>query len=209
MMRKFGVLTLHRSSALCGVIALAVGLGACSNPVTEGIGNASSSLADRLSLGGSSARQQQAPIPAAVRDQNRPCPRAEIRDGTQTLRVYERGGEGDPGFVRYQGSIMKVARECVYSGDEIISVKFGVSGRVVIGPRGEAGTYSLPIRAAFLPRGGAPVWGELFNVSVTVNPGESSGDFVLVQQTAAYSIQPGERISNFTVFVGFDEQAAN
>lgn len=77
-----------------------------------------------------------------------------IRDGTQTLRVYERGGEGDPQFIRYQGSILKIARECTYSGDEIVSVKFGVSGRVVIGPRGAPGTYSVPIRAVFMPRGG-------------------------------------------------------
>ena len=184
--------------------ALALVLAGCSNPVTQGIGNASSGLAQRLSL--SNSNQQREAIPQAKRPDNRPCPHAVIRDGTQTLRIYERGGEGDPQFIRFQGSILKVARECIYSGDEILSVKFGISGRVVIGPRGKPDTVTLPIRAVFLPRGGDPVWGGLLKQPVTINPGESSSEFVLVQQTAAVTIKPGESFADYTVFIGFDEK---
>ena len=187
--------------------ALALALAACSNPITggmgqTGLGQAGGGLAERLSL----APRSDLKIEKRKRpEDDKPCPHAVIRDGTQTLRIYRKGGEGDPDFIRYQGSIMKVARECIYSGDEIVTVKFGISGRVVIGPQGETGTFNLPVRAAFLPRGGAPVWGELYQVPVTVNPGESSSDFVMVQQTAAYTIPPGENILNYTLFVGFDE----
>lgn len=170
-----------------------------------GSGNAGSGLAERLSLSRGSTNRE--PVPQRTRPDDRPCPRAVIRDGTQTLRVYERGGEGDPQFIRYQGSILKIARECTYSGDEIVSVKFGVSGRVVIGPRGAPGTYSVPIRAVFMPRGGKPAWSELFNQSVTIPEGDTSADFVMVQQTPAISIEPGRTVSDYTVFVGFDEKA--
>lgn len=187
--------------ALLSVFALA--LAGCSNPVTNGMGQVGGGLAERLSLG--SSRTDTKVERRKRPEEEKACPRVVIRDGTQTLRIYRKGGEGDPDFIRYQGSITKVARECIYSGDEIISVKFGITGRVVIGPQGETGTFNLPVRAAFLPRGGSPVWGELYQVPVTVNPGESSSDFVFVQQTAAYTIPPGENILNYTVFVGFDE----
>ncbi|MEZ5877818.1 MAG: hypothetical protein R3D43_08725 [Tepidamorphaceae bacterium] len=200
-----GVFSSLKFRGSLGACAIALTVVGCSNPVTQGIGNASSDLAQRLSL--SSSNQNQEPIPPAERPEIRACPRAVVRDGTQTLRSFERGAEGDPQFIRYQGEILKVARECTYSGDEIVSVKFGVSGRVVLGPRGAPDTFTLPIRAVFLPRGGAPAWGELYKQTVTVNPGETSADFVMVQQTPAISLKPGEKLTDYTVFVGFDEKS--
>ncbi len=180
---------------------------ACANPITDRIGEASSGVAERLGLSGEqSPSDEQAPPPVA-RGETRPCPQAIIRDGTQTLRVYEPAGEGDPDFVRYQGSITKVARECIYAGDEIVTIKFGVQGRVVIGPYGRPGTYSLPIRAVFVPRGGEPVWGQLYQVSVTIPEEGTNAAFQLVEQTAAYTIPPGTSMSNHAVYVGFDELA--
>ncbi|MFN0262627.1 hypothetical protein ACKTEK_02000 [Tepidamorphus sp. 3E244] len=179
-------------------------LAACSSPPAQGISNASSNLAQRLNLNSTSSSD---PIPKrAELEDARGCPRAVIRDGTQTLRVYERGADGDPEFIRYQGSIMKIARECTWSGDEIVSIKFGVSGRVVIGPRGGEGTYSLPLRVAFVARGEAPMWGDLFTQSVTIGPGQTSADYVMVQQTPGLTIPAGADVTRYLLYVGFDGQ---
>ena len=200
-------LTAWRLAGAAAAGALALGVAACSNPVTDRIGDATDGLADRLRLSGGGQGSNE-PIPPAPRPDTRACPSAVIRDGTQTLRIYETGGEGDPDFVRYQGSITKVARECVYAGDEILTVKFGVQGRVVIGPRGQAGTYSVPVRAVFVARGSEPIWGQLYQVTVTVPEGGSSGTFQLIEQTAAYTIPPGADLANHAVYVGFDELSA-
>ena len=79
-------------------------------------------------------------LPVASTDIN--CPPVEIAEGGESVRV----GGADNASVRYQFNIGDTARECDPAGPGQAALKIGVSGEVLIGPAGSAGTYSVPLR---------------------------------------------------------------
>lgn len=142
------------------------------------------------------------PPPVAAR-----CPSVVIREGTETYRVYDRGFEGDPGHVVYQGGVTKVARECEFIGPNAVRIKFGVAGRVVTGPSWANGPVELPLRAAFVKTGGEAVWSQLYNVQLVILPGDPTVQFTQVEENLYYEFPEGEHINNYVIYVGFDELA--
>lgn len=135
------------------------------------------------------------------------CPSVSVRDGTQTHRVYARGHEGDPAYLVYQGSISKTARECAFLGEQAVTMKFGIAGRVILGPQGQPGSFQLPIRVALVRPGGEPGFSELYRVAVTVPAGATSAEFAYVGEGVTYQIPPDAIINNHVLYAGFDEQA--
>ncbi|MEJ8571756.1 hypothetical protein [Microbaculum marinum] len=132
------------------------------------------------------------------------CPPVVIREGTETFRAYERGFEGDPAHVIYQGGITKVARECDFDGKNL-KMSFGVAGRVITGPKWNNGPINLPIRAAFVRTGGEAVWSQLYESQPVIAPGETVVQFVEVEQNMAHTIPDNDHVNNYVVYVGFDE----
>jgi hypothetical protein len=132
------------------------------------------------------------------------CPPVQIRQGTEALSIYERGHEDDATFARFQATIVKTARQCTIAGG-LLTVKVGVGGRVVAGPKGGAGTISLPLRIAVAKQfgGKAPLYSQLFKVAVTVSPPDFSGEFSQVYDQVSVQITPDDR--DLIVYVGFDE----
>ena len=86
------------------------------------------------------------------------CPPVEIRPGTETLIVYERGHDQDPAYIRFQGSITKTARECHTIGADTLTIKVGIAGRLTAGPKGGAGNFALPLRIAVIKQHGGNVF---------------------------------------------------
>ena len=188
-------------SAVLGAALLAVA--ACSGPSTQQQ-SSSSSVASRLNLPGTQTTDtSQSTAVAASPVRQRECPGAELRDGTQTERVYEPGREGDPQGVLYQAAINRVARDCIYGSDGSVSVRFGVAGRVIMGPLGVPGQRTVAIRAVLFTAETGPVWIELFTVTVDLATGRASQPFSLVQQTPATLIPAGDN-RPYRVIVGFD-----
>ena len=79
-------------------------------------------------------------LPVASQDIN--CPDVTVADGGAALRV----GGPENSSVRYQFNIGDTARQCDPAGPGQAGVKIGVSGQVVIGPAGQAGTFSAPVK---------------------------------------------------------------
>ena len=79
-------------------------------------------------------------LPIASQDIN--CPEVQVADGGAAPRV----GGPDNASVRYQFNIGDTARQCDPAGPQQATLKIGVSGEVVIGPAGSAGTYSAPLK---------------------------------------------------------------
>ena len=129
-----------------------------------------------------------------------------MRDGTETWRVYSSGHDGDPAYLVVQGSITKTARECAFSGQTGVSIKYGVAGRVLLGPKGSPGTFTLPVRAAFVRPGGEAVQSDLVRVSVTVPAGESRADFSHVSEGFSYDVPPEDIVNNYVLYLGFDQK---
>ena len=72
------------------------------------------------------------------------CPRFQVwsRDGYVT--IYEPGRVGDGLAVMHRGEITKTARECNIEPGRV-TVKYGFSGRVLLGQKGKTGRVSLPV----------------------------------------------------------------
>ena len=125
------------ASARIGLISLAVAaLGACS---TNG---GTDAIATSVSQPANAASSQPDFRPSSY------CPPIQIRAGTEEMITYERGHENDPSYARQLASIKNTARECGVSATGALTMKVGVRGRVVAGPKGGAGTMTLP-RIAF------------------------------------------------------------
>lgn len=133
------------------------------------------------------------------------CPRIEIRAGTESFTLYERGQEGETSAVRYQASISRTARECRKTQDGL-AIKVGVGGRVVAGPKGGAGSVTLPLRIVVTQRSTGVIYSELFNLPVSISPPALSADFSHV--VPQIPITATSQQKDFIIYVGFDDGKA-
>ncbi|MEP0323558.1 hypothetical protein [Bauldia litoralis] len=186
----------HRiATARNGLMAIAVvALGACS--ATDG-----PSL-----VSGAAPATPDATTTAAVPTQflkSSYCPPIQIRAGTEAMTIYERGHDNESAFVRQQASITKTARECRVAGNEL-AIKIGVSGRVVAGPKGGAGSVTLPVRVAVAKQigGAGPLYTNLFKVPVTLSAPTFGKTY---QEVFNVSVPVGPQDRDLIIFVGFDE----
>jgi hypothetical protein len=132
------------------------------------------------------------------------CPPVQIRPGTESFIVHERGHEGDPAFVRYQASITQTARECHAVGPDTLSIKVGVAGRLTAGPKGGAGSAALPLRIVVMKQAGSAVfYSEAFKLPVTVTAPTYAADYSQVIDQVTVKVGSGDR--DLIVYVGFDE----
>jgi hypothetical protein len=171
-----------------------------------GGGTASAAPIDRPSAGPSpSAKSQKTPLDIAKPPY---CPPLNIRAGTEAISLYDKGHDADPQYVRFVGSIMKTARECHQDGDTL-SVKVGVAGRVVSGPKGGAGTVTLPLRIAVTKQisdGKGPLYSKLFTIKVPVGPPSFDADYSQVFDQVNVKVGPEDH--DLLIYVGFDEGKA-
>ncbi|MCX7669843.1 MAG: hypothetical protein N2439_07215, partial [Anaerolineae bacterium] len=72
------------------------------------------------------------------------CPRVTIVSRDKDVTIYEAGRVGDALGVVHRGEITKTARECLIEGGRV-TIKYGFSGRVLLGPRGKTQTVQLPV----------------------------------------------------------------
>jgi len=132
------------------------------------------------------------------------CPPLQLRPGTESLPIYEKGHDGEQDYVRFQAAIYKTARQCSTSGDTL-TMKIGIDGRVVAGPKGGAGTLSMPLRIAVVKQSGGkgPLYSRLFKIPVSVSGPTFGADFSQVIENVSFKISPADH--DLIVYVGFDD----
>ncbi|MGI9386228.1 MAG: hypothetical protein ACR2OX_02245, partial [Methyloligellaceae bacterium] len=79
------------------------------------------------------------------------CPRFSVWPRDRLLTVYEVGRVGDALAIQHRGEITKTARECQIFPDKVM-IKYGFAGRLLLGPRGRPGRYSLPVKVHITDR---------------------------------------------------------
>ena len=121
------------------------------------------------------------------------------------LTVYEGGRTGDGLAIVHQGEITKVARECEFAPGQI-TIKYGFSGRVLVGPKGQPGIVQLPVTAFITDGNRERIQGETIKVDVTVPPDTPISYFSTVR-TIQFKLQEGARPADYKLFVGFDKAA--
>lgn len=135
------------------------------------------------------------------------CPNVTIRSGAAAWQVGD--GAGATG-IRYQGSLGQLARECAILG-ETMTMRVGVEGRVLVGPKGGPGNVNVPIRIALVQEGPTPkpVWSKFYSLPVNIPPGASQAIFSHVEDDLTFAMPvPVTALEKYVVFVGFDPRGA-
>jgi hypothetical protein len=137
------------------------------------------------------------------------CPSVEYRQGAATWAVNGPAAESSALSLRYQGSIIQTARECILTGNNL-TVKVGVQGRIIVGPAGSAGTINIPLRYALVREGLQPqtLWTKLFMVPVTIPPGDLNLTWFHVEEEMMVPRPPAQDLEGYVIYVGFDPDGA-
>jgi hypothetical protein len=131
------------------------------------------------------------------------CPELRVREGAEVVRRYEPSHIDDPEYVIWQASIGRTARECLYDTEGNLTLRIGVSGRVIAGPKGGPGTVEVPIGIVVEKYQEAELAAETLPLSVTIPP-QNSTTFSEVREITVTS--PGND-RDYLIHVGFGEKA--
>ena len=116
--------------------------------------------------------------------------------------AYRVGG-ADNASVRYQFNIGDTARECDPAGPGQASLKIGVSGDVVIGPAGSAGTYSVPLKIIVTNAADKKeVFSRTYKVEATTD-GVTAGAFRVVTEPIPLPMPTLQLADVYSITVGF------
>jgi len=128
------------------------------------------------------------------------CPELRVLDGAELLRRYERGHEDDADYLVWQASFGNMARECLYDPQGGLTLKVGVSGRIIAGPKGGAGDVTVPFKIAVVKYKEAVLASEGYSLSIAIPPAGSTA-FTEVREVAVPS--PGND-RDYILYIGFD-----
>jgi hypothetical protein len=130
------------------------------------------------------------------------CPRFQVWSREGYVTIYEPGKVGDGLAVMHRGEITKTARECQMEPGRI-TVKYGFSGRVLLGPKGRTGRVTLPLNVFVTDARREKVVTDKVKVDVDVAVEKPIGYFSFVR-TITFAVPEGSRPAEFEVYVGFD-----
>ena len=133
------------------------------------------------------------------------CPRFQVWARDSDITPYADGQIGDGLAVIYRGEITRTARECRIEPGRV-TVKYGFSGRVLLGPRGQAQRVTLPVQIFVTDAKRERIAADKLSVTADVSLENPIGYFSQVR-TVTFNIPQGTRPGEFEVFVGFEQQA--
>jgi hypothetical protein len=130
------------------------------------------------------------------------CPRFQVwsRDGYVT--IYEAGKVGDGLAVMHRGEITKTARECNVEPGRV-TVKYGFSGRVLLGQKGRTGRVTLPVNVFVTDAKRQKIVTDTARVSVDIALDNPIGYFSVVR-SVTFQVPEGSRPGEYEVYVAFD-----
>ncbi|GAA6211638.1 hypothetical protein NBRC116602_13790 [Hyphomicrobiales bacterium 4NK60-0047b] len=131
------------------------------------------------------------------------CTKFKIWDAERFLTVYDVGRYGDGLAVRYRGELTKAARECVLQPGTA-HVKVGFAGRVLLGPKGQAGQVQLPLHIYLTDKKGKILKNTKISVPVSIEQGKPIGYFSMIKKIDI-PLTEGRSGKDFRLFVGFDK----
>jgi hypothetical protein len=137
------------------------------------------------------------------------CPTVEIRQGAATYSQSAVDNGSAALSLRYQANFVRNARECALHGGNV-TLKVGIEGRVILGPAGETGTVTLPVRLAVVREGVEPkvIWTKFYMVPVVLPPGQSNITFTQVEEDMTFPMPSANEFDAYVVYVGFDPESA-
>ncbi|HZL31152.1 MAG TPA: hypothetical protein VFC54_08835 [Pseudolabrys sp.] len=140
------------------------------------------------------------------------CPGVAVRTGASTLSIGTKPSQEEPSALdlRYQGTILRTARECHVSAG-FMTMKVGIEGRIITGPAGGPGNVDVPLRIAVVHEGPVPkpIVSKFASVPVTVANAVDRVNFTHVENDVTFPMPvPAGDIDAYVVYVGFDPLGA-
>lgn len=183
-------------------LTLALALAACGDTTPLDDASDSYQMIRGLLLGTSKGPRRDEP--AYEEEYDPACPKMEIVSGNAYYAVYPGNAVPEPNNVQFQARLDRTARECRFLSDQV-AIKFGFSGRLLLGPKGAPGSVTLPLTVSFAGKGDKVVWSKDYQVPVSIAPGEESKQFVHIADDLVYQFRPGEDPEVFRLYVSFKE----
>jgi len=131
------------------------------------------------------------------------CPVLQVEGGQRDITVYEGNRIGDSRAVIHSGAITKTARECAFSGGTV-HVKYGIAGRVILGPKGKPGTITLLATMQVFDKTSNKLKSEPFTVSVTITTENPLSFFALVRDVTI-PVKEGTVPGDYKITIAFDK----
>lgn len=132
------------------------------------------------------------------------CPPLQVEGGQRYVTIYESNRIGDASAVIHRAEITKTARECQATMG-VVQVKYGLAGRVLLGPKGKPGAVTLSIVMQVLDKAKNKVKSETFNVSVNITTQNPISYFALVRDVAI-PVRDGTTPQDYTVSFAFEKK---
>ncbi len=106
----------------------------------------------------------------------------------------------------HRGEITQTARECQMNSSRV-TVKYGYSGRILLGPRSKSGPISLPISNSVAASPSASGSRKTKSASAASVAVENPVGYFSAVRTLTFNVPEGARPGEFEVYVGFDRPA--
>lgn len=209
-----GVSRLSAASKASLALAALLALSGCGGGSYVGslFGSGSSSSASTQPVPSGQAAQPDGPPQSAVfplfnnARTELTCPIVEVREGAAAHRVY--AGQPSNASVRYQFSMGEIARDCRVADNRLV-MKIGVEGRVLLGPAGSAGSFTVPVSIAVRDESTRQyVATRNFRVGANVASGEANTSFAVVSDEIIVPLKSLNANDDYSIFVGFDGASA-
>jgi hypothetical protein len=135
------------------------------------------------------------------------CPQVQVRTGASTLTSSGNPAEPTAMNLKYQVTIGTTARECRMGPGNMVSLKVGMQGRVILGPEGgNPGSIDVPVRFAVVREAidTKVITTKLDRIAVTIPPNDTNVLFTHVAEGLEFPIPRGGDIDSYIVYIGFD-----
>jgi hypothetical protein len=204
-----------KAVALTGSIITALLLGGCGLPsLTAGLGGGLGGTGQQSAAQVETVSEEQL-LSAAKAEvtgggvQSSPgvspgCPKFEVWPGDNNVTIYQEGRIGDGLAIRHRGEITKTARECTIESGRV-TIKYGFSGRVLLGPSGASGLVTLPVNVFVTDAKREKVATDSLQVSVDMMVDQPIGYFSAVQ-SITFDVAEGSRPGEYEMFVAFEKK---
>lgn len=131
------------------------------------------------------------------------CPEVVSWPQDRLVTVYQPGQSGEAMAVRHRGELTKLSRECRVYGNRV-TVRYGIAGRVLLGPKGSAGTVSLPVSIRVAGADQRILQSSSLSVSAMVQSGNPVGYFSTVREVS-FPVATGTRPEDYKIYVGLKQ----
>ncbi len=174
-------------------------LGNFDTPESSGSGN---KLTELLGLGKTDAASQ-----ADAQNRGLTCPELRVLDGTEVARFHA-GSPPSSTNLRVQYSIEDTARECSTGSDKLV-VKVGIAGKVLLGPAGSPGSFTVPVRVAVVRNSDqSTLASKLYRASATITGKRTEESFTIISEPISVPFVHARAEEDYTIKVGIDSANA-